>query len=812
MFFSNSNSTDHEILIVDDTPQHALELMDLISEYGQVLFSESAEDAFKLLERSLPDLILLDIDMPDMDGLQMCRVMKRDPRYRDIPVIFITGHDEPELELFSLEVGGLDFIQKPFNPKVSKLRVKNQLQLREQQRLIAQSKDQLKALVEQVPAHITYWDENWHNLYSNGYFPAWGASVSPSLHIDNLLPEELNKQIKFRGQSKVDQSYTVHLEINDVEYFYQVFQSHNVDPQYTNSHLITIIDVTEENQAKRSLFLEKERLRVTLNSIGDGVIATDNNGLVTFMNSVAERMVGWRLREARGLKVERVMKLQDSNTKQELRNPLYLALKEHRTVSLVLNSEVVSKSGNCLAIEDSAAPIRNEKGEIIGGIMVFHDVSNALALANRMSHVASHDSLTDLPNRISLQEGLVMACQPLNDDIPKVAVLLIDIDHFKYLNDSLGHQYGDELICLMAQRLTGLMPEKCSLARVGGDEFVVLMRDVEAIADIKSLASSLLLSMHEQFKLADQFYSISISMGISIYPDDATDSEQLMRHADVAMYRAKQEGRNRYSFFSNELEEALLHRNHLEKQLRDALSNNQLGVYFQAKFCLGTNQVIGVEALARMFDEEGSVIPPNQFIGLAEETGLILELGNQVLDKACKAAKQWFDLGYAIPISVNVAAAQFNGNDLAKNVESILLKYQLPPNLLELEITETSLMENVDNTQTKLVKLKRVGVNIAIDDFGTGYSSLAYLKKFDIDVMKIDMSFVADMLENKHDYEIVKTIISLGLSMDLELIAEGVEEDAQRLALLELGCKAGQGYLFSKPVPLKDFMNLLSKS
>lgn len=810
MLFSNSNHATHEILIVDDTPQHALELMDLVSEYGKVFFSESAADAFQLLETSRPDLILLDIDMPDMDGLEMCRVLKKDPRYRDIPVIFITGHDEPDLELLSLEVGGLDFIQKPFNPKVSKLRVNNQLQLRDQQKLIAQSKDQLKALVEQVPVHITYWDENWYNLFSNGYFPEWGSSAHSSLYIDNLLPSELSREIKLRGQSGVDQNFTVQLEVSGKEYSYQVFQSHNVDPQYTNSHLVTIIDVTEENQAKRSLYLEKERLRVTLNSIGDAVIATDNNGLVTFMNTIAERMVGWRLRDAKGLKVERVMKLQDSNTKQELRNPLYLALKEQRIVSLVLNCEVVSKSGSCYAIEDSAAPIRNEKGEVIGGIMVFHDVSNAMALANRMSHVASHDSLTDLPNRISLQESLVCACQTSIDTRHKVTVLLIDIDHFKYLNDSLGHQYGDELICLMAQRLNALLPEKCTLARVGGDEFVVLMQEVEEIEEIKALASSLLSAMHEQFKLADQLYSISMSMGISIYPDDATDSEQLMRHADVAMYRAKQEGRNRYNFFSSEQENALLKRNQYEKQLREALKNEQVGLYYQPKFCLDTNKIIGVEALARLFDEQGNVIPPSQFISLAEETGLILELGNQVLDKACKTAKQWFDLGHAIPISVNVAAAQFSGDGLAQKVESVLLKYQLPPNLLELEITETSLMDNVDNTQSKLIKLKRVGVSISIDDFGTGYSSLAYLKKFDIDVMKIDMSFVTDMLENKHDYEIVKTIISLGHSMDLELIAEGVEEEGQRLALLELGCKAGQGYLFSKPVPLEDFMKLLT--
>lgn len=809
MFLSHTNQADDIILIVDDTPQHALELMELVSDYGKVHFSESAADAFTLIEHNPPDLILLDIDMPDMNGWDMCRILKQDPRFQDIPVIFITGHDEPDLELFSLAVGGLDFIQKPFNPKVCQLRVRNQLELRRQQRLIEQGQEQLRALVNQVPVHITYWDEEWHNLYSNDYFEAWTASAEKR-HISQILPSKLSAEIQQRSLSETEQSYTMQLRVGDDERHYQVHQSHKVEPLNFNSHLVTIIDLTEIQQAKKALFSEKERLRVTLNSIGDGVVATNNQGQVTFMNAVAERMTGWRWQEARKQNVESVMRLRDANTKLTINNPLHLAIKEQRAVSLVLSSELLSKAGSVYAIEDSSAPIRNEHGEIIGGIMVFHDVSASMAMANKMSQVVNHDSLTGLPNRVLLQEKLAYTCEAAGSRRSKVAVLLIDIDNFKYLNDSLGHQYGDELICLMARRLEKLIPSSGILARVGGDEFVVLMANMPYPDVVKKLAAKLLTAMHEPFKLADQQFNVSVSMGVSLYPDDAKDSEQLMRHADVAMYRAKQEGRNRYNFFSTELEIMLLQRNQLEKRLREALKQEDIIVHYQPKFCLETQKIIGAEALVRLKDESGDMIAPGQFIGLAEESGLILELGKQVLEKACQAASRWLSLGFSIPVSVNVAAAQFSEETLANSVSSILSKHRVPAQMLELEITETSLMENVENTQCKLKQLKEIGVKISIDDFGTGYSSLAYLKKFDIDVMKIDMSFVADMLNNRHDYEIVKTIISLGQSMELELIAEGVEELAQSQALISLGCEAGQGYLFSKPVELDALLNLLS--
>ena len=529
------------------------------------------------------------------------------------------------------------------------------------------------------------------------------------------------------------------------------------------------------------------------------------------MNPIAERMTGWRFRDAQYQKIEKIMPLQDADTKQSHKNPIYLALTEQRTVAMALNCQLVSINGKTFDVEDSAAPIRNENGELIGAIMVFHDVSETMAMSIKMSHLANHDQLTNLPNRILLQDRLNVACSSAKVKNEKACVLLLDIDHFKYLNDTLGHQYGDELICLMAKRLNALLPLSCTLSRLGGDEFVILMNEKVSADSIALLASRLLDSMHEQFELAGQMYNVSVSLGISIYPDDAHNSEQLMRHADVAMYRAKQEGRNRYCFFAIELEQALMKRQQLENRLRDALKKQELVVQYQPKFNLNTQKIVGAEALVRLLDEEGRFISPADFIPLAEETGLVVELGKQVLLKACEQVKILLDKGFDVPISVNVAAAQFGSLELEQDIQCAIAINEIPANLIELEITETALMVDAQATQNKLEQLKGLGINISIDDFGTGYSSLAYLKKFKVDIMKIDMSFVRDMLNNKHDFEIVKTIISLGHSMGLKLVAEGVETLEQQQALSTLGCEIGQGYVFSKPISAEQLLRLLEK-
>ncbi|WP_434339738.1 EAL domain-containing protein [Motilimonas cestriensis] len=821
MFLNYPNMRDSKILVIDDTLNNVLMLKEILKGCGQLFFAESAKEAIERLPNLLPDIILLDIVMPEMDGWAMCEYLKNDVRYENIPIIFITGHDEKEYEKLSLELGGIDFISKPFNPKICRLRVQNHLKLHYQTKLIKQGREQLQKMVKQVPVLITYWDVNWKNLFSNDYQGTWfGLPHMPedNVGMTNIFPHELCQAIQSQAiQSQATNSdevnFFVEAKVNGRIKHYQVFQSPFQQVGNTGRFLVTLIDVSEAKEAKMALYSEKERLRVTLNSIGDAVIATDDRGCITFMNPIAERLTGWRFCDAKKQKIDSIMPLQDANTKRPLMNPLYLALKEQRILTMALNCELVTRSGATIAVDDSAAPIRNLDGEVIGAIMVFHDVSEAIAtamaMASKMSHLANHDQLTNLPNRILLQDRLSVACSAAFAAQKKVGLLLIDIDHFKYLNDSLGHHFGDELICLMAKRLKALLPESYTLARLGGDEFVILMTGIRSPDLVSALADKIVENMHEQFKLAEQFYSVSVSVGVSIFPDDAEDTEQLMRHADVAMYRAKQEGRNRYSFFSNELEAALLQRHQQEKTLRAALKDNNILVYYQPKYDLVSERIVGAEALARLQGDDGTIISPAQFIPLAEESGLIVELGEQVLYKACQQAKNLLLNGANIPISVNVAAAQFASPELEQHILNALSQCGLPSFMLELEITETALMIDPSLTQKKLNKLKNLGINISIDDFGTGYSSLSYLKTYNVDIMKIDMSFIRDMLSNTHDYEIVKTIITLGQSMGLHLVAEGVETKEQRSALIKLGCPTAQGYLYSPPITAEQFISLI---
>lgn len=801
-----------KILVVDDNLQNVLVLEAILKDCGEVHFSESAKNAFALIPSLSPDIILLDIKMPEMNGWEMFRALKEDPAFSRIPVVFITAYDEPHIETLSLELGGVDFITKPFNADVCRLRVGNLLQMQKQNRLILKAQEQVQQLVEQVPILISYWDNNWQLIFSNENKTNWFKKEhleESDRSLDLLFPSELASTIKTKALIGDAVNYSEKVSDEDKTYYYQVYQSHFTTSDDLEGHLVTLVDMTETQQAKRALQSEKELLRVTLNSIGDSVIATDSNGLVTFMNPIAERMTGWRYSRANGQNISLIMKLRDIDTKETVQNPIFLAINEKRRVAMAMNCELVSDDGYVYAIEDSAAPIKDSSGEVIGAIIVCHNVSDVMAMALKMSYLANYDQLTNLPNRMLLQDRLSVACRKANSKNNKVSLILLDIDNFKYINDSFGHQKGDDLICQLAQRLKANIPKSATLARLSGDEFVILASDISLAVSPSTLANNILTAMAEPFLLDSARHEITVSMGISVYPTDAKDAQQLMHHADVAMYRAKQEGRNRYRHYSSHLEESVKKRYKLEMELKTAIADNRILVYFQPKFELHSKRIVGAEALVRLKTVSGEVLYPNSFIALAEETGLIVELGRQVLDKACEYTRSLLDLGVEIPVSVNVAAAQFDSPDLESHIVRALKTNDVPANMLELEITETAIMMDAVRTKLKLEKLKSLGIKISIDDFGTGYSSLSYLKKFNVDVLKIDMSFVREMLVDKQDYEIVKTIVLLGRSLNLNIVAEGVETQDQCEALINIGCEIGQGYLYSKPLPFDGFLELI---
>ena len=681
-----------KILLVDDQASTLLLLRGLLQDLATLYFATDGMQALELAKLHHPELIVLDIEMPGMDGLAVCRTLKSDPATRDIAVVFITSHIDIEHEIASLTEGGIDFLRKPLHALSSRMRIKNLLDLSRYSRLVE---------------------------------------------------------------------------------------------------------------------AEREWLRVTLDSIGDAVIATDLDGKISFINPIAERMTGWLAKDALFRPIEEVMQLRDAHTLETHWNPVYFALKEQRVVAMALNCQLVSRTGQLFQVEDSAAPIINQNGQCLGSIIVFHDVSESMALALKMSHLAHHDPLTNLPNRVLLYDRIEQAIKKAEQLRHKSALLLIDLDNFKYINDSIGHNFGDLLIKQVSERLSAICDAGTTLARLEGDEFVMVLPELWSIEEVGLFTSHVHSQFQQPFVLENNKYQMAVSIGVSIYPDDAQTIEMIMRHADVAMFKAKSEGRNRTSFFSEELQQQIIYRHQLELLLRDTLANQQLQVYYQPKLCLATGQLLGAEALARMQNSQGQWISPMEFIPLAEETGLISELGQQVLRQACEKCLNWQKQGYQVPVSVNIAAAQFADPLLVKQITELLAELQMPASLLELEVTESALMLDVNKTQSMLNQLKAAGICISIDDFGTGYSSLSYLKKFQVDVLKIDKSFVRDMLSDKGDLEIVKAVISLAQSMHLQLIAEGIESEAQKAMLLQLGCEMGQGYLFSKPLSAVDFKEYL---
>jgi diguanylate cyclase (GGDEF)-like protein/PAS domain S-box-containing protein len=559
-----------------------------------------------------------------------------------------------------------------------------------------------------------------------------------------------------------------------------------------------------------ALFEEKERAQVTLNSIGDAVMSTDVGGHVTYLNIVAERMTGWSRSEAAGHPFGEVFRIVDAHTRETIQNPMALAIRENKTVGLTPNCLLIRRDGIEAAIEDSAAPIHDRRGQVIGAVMVFHDVSTARELSLRISYLAQHDNLTDLPNRVLLSDRLTQAMAMAHRHQRKLAVLFLDGDRFKHINDSLGHVIGDRLLQSVAQRLLDCVRRSDTVSRQGGDEFVVLLSEVTHPQDAAVSAEKILLAMNAPHRIGQHDVHLTMSIGIVTYPDDGTDAETLVRNADFAMYHAKNSGRNNYQFFKPEMNVRAVERQSLENGLRDAIERKEFVLHYQPKMNLETGGIIGVEALIRWHHPERGLVPPVQFIPIAEDCGFIVPIGQWVLREACYQARAWQDSGLRpMRIAVNVSAVELRASGFVAGVNDILTETGLDPRYLELELTESFLMQDSRATVAVLQSLKSMGVQLALDDFGTGYSSLSYLKRFPIDTLKIDQSFVRDLTTDADDASIVTAVISMGKSLHMGVVAEGVETREQLAFLQEQSCPEGQGYYFSRPVVAEEFTQLL---
>jgi diguanylate cyclase (GGDEF)-like protein/PAS domain S-box-containing protein len=492
----------------------------------------------------------------------------------------------------------------------------------------------------------------------------------------------------------------------------------------------------ERKAIEDALFAEKERAVVTLNSIGDAVLCTDISGNITYLNLVAETMTGWCREEAIGKPLAEVFQIIDGGTRTTARDPMEMAVEQNRTVGLTVNCVLIRRDGFESAIEDSAAPIHDRVGRVIGAVIVFHDVSAARAMSHQMTHSAQHDVLTNLPNRMLLNDRITQTISLARRQNRSFAVLFLDLDHFKYINDSLGHAVGDQLLQSVSKRLLSAVRGSDTVSRQGGDEFVILLSEIAHPEDAATSARKILLSLSVPHSIAGQDLNIDSSVGISIYPEDGANAETLIKNADTAMYYAKESGRNNFQFFKREMNLKAVERQSLESSLRRALVRKELFLHYQPKVNLASMEITGVEALIRWQDPDRGSVPPCQFVPVAEDCGLIVPIGSWVLHEACRQAREWQDAGLPFKrISVNVSAPEFRAETFLAGVRNTLRETGLKARYLDLELTESVLMQHADLSAVKLHALKTLGVHIAVDDFGTGYSSLSYLQQFPIDIL-----------------------------------------------------------------------------
>ena len=668
----------------------------------------------------------------------------------------------------------------------------------------------LRLVADSVPALIAYYElgslqcrfANQRYAQYNGWTPqgilgktvrevigepAWAA-------IEPYVRQVIGGQpVKYQREQTLPDGSTRMIEVDLVPHF--------DDAHRQQGAFVLISDITDHWRAETAVRQSEERMRKFAQATDEGIVF-HANGLITDGNQAIERLLGFSVAEVVG---RPVLDFIPDAWKQVVFDHIRSGLEEP------YEAMVRAKGGRELPVEivGKTMPFGSETYRLA----VVRDISARKDAQARIEFMALHDPLTLLPNRVYLKERLESLLAQARRNQRLMAVLFIDLDNFKTVNDSLGHHAGDLLLREIALRLTGAVRQGDIVARLGGDEFVVVLAEVANTDDAARVAAKLMAMVNAAVTLEGHKLSVSPSIGISVFPMDGDSADELLRHADAAMYHAKDSGRNNYQFFMPKLLARALDMLGQESLLREAVSRNQFVLHYQPQVCIAGGALTGMEALVRWQHPHRSLVGPADFIAIAEARGLIAGIGRWVMFEACRQLKQWHDSGAAlVPVAINLSAIEFKQRDLVQSIAGALQAAGLEPRYLEIELTESVLLGHGSEVLDTLLALKALGVGLAIDDFGTGYSSLAYLKRYPIDRLKIDRSFVRDLLVDADNMAIVTAIIQMAHSLKLETVAEGVESREQLDALRRLGCGQCQGFLVSRPLAAPAFAALLREA
>lgn len=564
------------------------------------------------------------------------------------------------------------------------------------------------------------------------------------------------------------------------------------------------LKLNKEQQPESFSSYPNNLVEKVFNSTTEGIMITDEKMRITLVNAAFEKVTGYVLNEVRG-ETPRILK----SGRQE--KTFYAAMWNELKLKGTWQGEIWNKRKNGELYPEylTIYSIQNEQGETTNYFGVFSDISIKKVVEKEMETLTFSDRLTSLPNRSSFNELFSQIISESGSQA-KHAILFIDLDRFKQVNASLGNEVGDIILVEFAKRIKQIINKDDIFARYGGDEFLLAIQDIKNQKEAAQYASEIIKSLSKPFYLDDMEIYITSSIGIGLYPQDSEDVDKLLHKADKAMYFAKQNGRNQYAFYFEELKRDSKRQLFLEAELRKGIQAKDFNIYYQPKISLDTNEIVGVEALVRWQNDQIGVVSPGEFIPLAEDTGLIIPLSELIFEKVCLDILEWRTLGLNnLNVSINIASLHFQQDNFIERINEILMQYNCSPQQLELELTERTIMKDSESIITKLIKLKNMGFKISIDDFGTGYSSLSYLNRFPLNYLKIDRSFIQHITSLKDKQAIVESIILMSHRLQLKVIAEGVESKEQVKILKEMNCDIIQGYYYSKPVPSKGLMDFL---